>query len=133
MKFSNSCSGRRQFLKWTGLAGLVAAGVPYLMVWQGTSIQDMGYTVSLDEIMSSPTDGWSPTQSAVAIRGHTYAVWTADNHYAKARVISTDSLRAQFDWAYQIQQHNPDLRMRPAPRGDAATQIAPPTGNRAAR
>ncbi len=73
----------------------------YLNVWSDTDIQDMGYTTTLDEITKAPTSGWSPSRSVEAIPGHTYVVWTWDNHYAKVRVRSVNATRVVFDWAYQ--------------------------------
>jgi hypothetical protein len=85
------------------------AGFPYLAVWQDTDIQDMGYTVDLDEITKAPSAGWSPTKDAVAIAGHTYVVRTFDNHYAKVRIASVSGIRVTFDWAYQTAIGNPEL------------------------
>ncbi|HWP81053.1 MAG TPA: hypothetical protein VNN76_00175 [Bacteroidota bacterium] len=57
-----------------------------LNVWDDTDIQDMGYTTSLDEIRKAPLSGWSPSGSVEAIPGHTYVIWTWDNHFAKVRI-----------------------------------------------
>lgn len=73
----------------------------YLNVWSDTDIQDMGYTASLDDIVRAPTTGWSPSKSVEAIPGHTYVVWTWDDHYAKMRVHSVTPTACVFDWAYQ--------------------------------
>lgn len=85
-------------------------GVFYLNVWDDTDIQDMGYTKSLYEIVEAPTTGWSPTKDAQAIVGHTYVIWTWDNHFAKIRVKSVSSNRVIFDWAYQLQRGNTQLK-----------------------
>lgn len=85
-------------------------GIRYLVVWDDTEIQDMGYTGSLYEIIKSPTQGWSPTGDAVAIAGHTYVVKTWDNHYAKIRIVDMSASSVQFDWAYQLQAYNPFLK-----------------------
>lgn len=87
-------------------------GSYYMDVWEDTDIQDMGYTSSLYEITSAPVDGWSPTKDVRLIVGHTYVVWTWDNHYAKFRVTSLSSSRVVFDWAYQLQEGN--TRLKPA-------------------
>ncbi len=75
----------------------------------GTLIQDMGYTSSFDEIGYAPENGWSPSGMVEAITGHTYVIWTWDNHFAKIRVTSINPDYAIFDWAYQIDPGNPEL------------------------
>jgi hypothetical protein len=78
----------------------------------GGLIQDMGYTSSFDEIGYAPDDGWSPTGIVEAITGHTYVIWTWDNHFAKIRVSSIKPGYALFDWAYQIDPGNQELVRR---------------------
>lgn len=87
------------------------AGRTSLIVWDDSDIQDMGYTSSLDEISVAPVNGWSPTRTAEAIVGHTYVIWTWDDHYAKVRVREVSSTRIVFDWAYQTAAGNPELRV----------------------
>lgn len=82
----------------------------YLNVWTDSDIQDMGYTTSLYDITDAPTKGWSPTKDAQAIAGHTYILWTWDDHYAKVRINSITSGRIDFDWAYQLQSGNTRLK-----------------------
>lgn len=102
----------------------------YLLVWSDTDIQDMGYTTSLDEISVSPTQGWSPTGTVEAIVGHTYVVWTWDDHYAKIRVTALTATSVVFDWAYQTAPANPELhrampedgKRRPLRRDDRMQQ-----------
>ncbi len=76
-----------------------------------TDIQDMGYTDNFDEISFSPTnpDGWSKVGWSEAILGHTYIIWTSDDHYAKLRITSIGSTIVRFDWGYQVAQGNPEL------------------------
>jgi len=74
-----------------------------------TWIQDFGYTESLDDITYAPEYGWSEAGIVEAIEGHTYIVWTWDNHFAKFRVTLIGSDYAIFDWAYQIDPGNPEL------------------------
>jgi hypothetical protein len=89
-----------------------------------TDIQDMGPTASLDDIDWAPGGGWSPSGTVEVIPGHSYVVWTWDNHYAKFRVVSVTSTRVIVDWAYQVDRGNRELRARraqdeegqPAPR-----------------
>jgi len=85
-------------------------GIYYANVWDDTDIQDMGYTESLDEIVVAPKSGWSPTKDVQLIVGHTYVVWTWDDHYAKFRVRDLKPTRVVFDWAYQLVQGNVYLK-----------------------
>ena len=89
----------------------------YLNVWDDTDIQDMGYSSSLDEISVAPESGWSPSKYAEAIEGHTYVVWTWDDHYAKVRVRGITSNSVIFDWAYQTSPGNPELKRAPMGEG----------------
>lgn len=82
-----------------------------------TDIQDMGWAGNLDAIDYAPSAGWSPTGTVEVIPGHCYVVWTRDNHYAKFRVTSLSPSSVVFDWAYQTDPGNGELRARPA-RGD---------------
>lgn len=85
-------------------------GQVYLNVWTDTDIQDMGYTSSILDIREAPERGWSTTGDVPVVAGHTYVVWTWDDHYAKIRVISVTSTRVEFDWTYQLQPANPRLK-----------------------
>jgi hypothetical protein len=89
----------------------------YLNVWNDTDIQDMGFTRSIDEIRVAPANGWSPSRSVEAIVGHTYVIWTWDDHYAKVRVVSVSSSQVRFDWAYQTMRGNPELKRAIPPDG----------------
>ncbi len=86
------------------------SGRYFLDVWNDTDIQDMGYTRSLDDIAAAPTSGWSPSKSAEAIVGHTYVIWTWDDHYAKIRLTVLNADRLVFDWAYQTAKGNTALK-----------------------
>jgi len=58
------------------------------------------------------------------IFGHSYIIWTRDNHFAKLRV--NGFIRAYgivFDWAYQVDPGNPELAPRP-PHRDEYLRIA---------
>jgi hypothetical protein len=86
-------------------------GVFYLNVGNiDTDIQDMGYTEDLDEIDYAPEFGWSQNGWCEVILRHTYIIWTDNNHFAKVRVISIDSDRIIFDWAYQVDPGNLELK-----------------------
>ena len=92
-------------------------GLPYLRVWTDTDIQDMGYTRDLDEISVAPAQGWSDSRICEAIVGHTYVVWTIDDHYAKLRVVQIGANFILFDWAYQTAPSNPELKRVPSVDG----------------
>ncbi len=74
---------------------------PYLVVSTDSDIQDVGITNDIYDITAAPISGWSTTKDAVAIVGHTYVIWTWDNHFAKMRVKSIVGSRIVFDWTYQ--------------------------------
>ncbi len=74
-----------------------------------TDIQDFGYTDSMDDISYAPEYGWSDLGYVEAIPGHTYVLWTSDNHFAKFRVVGLNDNSLLLDWAYQIDQGNPEL------------------------
>lgn len=86
----------------------------YVDVWDDTDIQDMGPTNDIYDIPFAPTSGWSPTKDARAIAGHTYVIWTWDNHFAKIRISSITNERMIFDWAYQLVEGEIMLK----PKGD---------------
>lgn len=81
-----------------------------------TDIQDFGYTDDIDDIDMAPYTeaGWSELGWVEVIIGHTYIVWTRDDHYAKLRVSGfTRSYGIFFDWAWQVAPGNPELKVRP--------------------
>ena len=82
----------------------------YIDVMTDSDIQDMGPTNDIYDISYAPTSGWSTTKDAVAIVGHTYVIWTWDNHYAKIRINSISSQRMSFDWAFQTVAGNVQLK-----------------------
>ena len=98
-----------------------------------TYIQDLGYTEDFDEISYAPLDGWSRLGYVEAIVGHTYVVWTNDDHYAKIRINSmTVSGAFSFTWGYQTDVSNLELaplvrpehdEEYPAPKPGKTTQL----------
>ncbi|MBM2845536.1 MAG: Fibronectin type-III protein [Bacteroidetes bacterium] len=83
----------------------------YLMrVRSDSDIQDLGPTGSVLEIKRAPTSGWSASHAVSLVVGHTYVVWTWDDHYAKFRVSGLSPNRVVFDWVYQLQESNPMLK-----------------------
>jgi hypothetical protein len=87
----------------------------YLDVWDDTDIQDMGATNSIYDIEYAPVSGWSETKDEFAIVGHTYVIWTVDNHFAKIRISSMTNDRVVFDWAYQLVEGNVQLKRSVTP------------------
>jgi len=77
-------------------------GQYYLNVWDDSDIQDMGATTDIYDIPFAPETGWSSTKDVRAIIGHTYVIWTWDNHFAKIRVKNITRERIVFDWAFQL-------------------------------
>ena len=85
-------------------------GTFYLDVWQDTDIQDMGSTQDIYDIAFAPTSGWSSSKSVYAQVGHTYVIWTWNNHYAKIRISAITNNRIVFDWAYQLVKGETQLK-----------------------
>ncbi|HSP86663.1 MAG TPA: hypothetical protein VLN45_00900 [Ignavibacteriaceae bacterium] len=85
-------------------------GEYYLNVWDDSDIQDMGETYDIYDIPFAPTSGWNPNKYEVAEIGHTYVIWTWDNHFAKIRVKSITNDRIVFDWAYQLVEGENQLK-----------------------
>ena len=92
-----------------------------------TGIQDMGFAPSLDAVDFAPAAGWSPSGGAELIVGHNYIVKTRDDHYAKFRVVGLGG-RVVFDWAYQLDPGNRELRLRPAAPMPAGVGVPPGPG-----
>jgi hypothetical protein len=86
-------------------------GVFYINVAdENTDIQDMGYTAGLDEIGYATDSGYSYLGWSEVILGHTYMIWTNDNHFAKLQVTAINAENIVFDWAYQIDTGNMELK-----------------------
>jgi hypothetical protein len=88
----------------------------YMVVRTDSDIEDMGPTSSILDIKVAPASGWSTTHDAVLRVGHTYVVWTWDDHYAKFRVTALSPSRVVFDWAYQTRPSTALLKKVPAGR-----------------
>lgn len=92
-------------------------GTFYLNVWDDSDIQDMGSTRDIWDISYAPTGGWVPIKPNENVKytgakiGHTYVIWTWDNHYAKVRIKNITSERVVFDWAYQLVEGNRELKI----------------------
>ena len=87
----------------------INSGVPYMYAaTSSVGIQDLGF-MRMDELDWAPDRGWSEQGRVEVIEGHTYAVLTADDHYAKFYVDSISGDRVSIDWAYQIDRGNREL------------------------
>lgn len=82
----------------------------YLDVWNDSDIMDLGPTRDIYDIQAAPSSGWSSTKDVEAIVGHTYVIWTFDNHFAKVRISNITNERVTFDWAYQTVEGNKLLK-----------------------
>lgn len=89
----------------------IIEGTPYLDVYTDTDIKAMGATTDIYDIAFAPESGWAPDHYAVAVEGHTYVIWTVDNHFAKVRVKTITRDRIVFDWAFQLVKGNPQLKV----------------------
>lgn len=82
----------------------------YINAGDTVDIQDLGYTNQFTDVGWAPEFGWSQLGYCEAIDGHTYIVWTADDHYAKVRVTSISRTGAlAFQWAWQSVAANFEL------------------------
>jgi hypothetical protein len=93
-----------------------------------TDLQDFGYTESLNDVTWAPADGWSALGYSEIIPGHTYIVWTWDDHFAKLRVteISHSGGWVKFDWAYQPSDDNEmKYELKVLPDGRQTTKQVP--------
>ncbi len=83
-------------------------GTFYLNVWDDSDIQSMGSTNNIYDIIYAPLTGWVPLVEGENVKyiearvGHTYVVYTWDNHFAKVRINAITNERVIFDWAYQL-------------------------------
>ncbi len=57
----------------------------------------------------APPAGWAESGWVSLTEGHSYYVWTRDNHYGKFYVKHVEPAYVVVDWAYQIDQGNPEL------------------------
>ena len=73
-----------------------------------TDLQDGGFA-ELDALDWAPPEGWTHEDRVTLIEGHSYYVWTRDDHFAKFRVTALNEERVTLDWAYQISRGNPEL------------------------
>jgi len=87
----------------------------YLNAGPNTDIQDFGYADNFSAVGWAPEQGWSDLGYAEVILGHVYIIriWESNfihYNYAKLRVDQISSNFARLEWAYQIDQDNPELK-----------------------
>lgn len=93
-------------------------GKYYLNVWEDSDIQDMGPVRDIWDVTEAPTGGWIPIEPNENIKyaeakiGHSYVIWTWDNHFAKVFVKNITRERIVFDWAYQLVEGNRELKTK---------------------
>jgi hypothetical protein len=73
-----------------------------------TDLQDAGF-VPLVDVDWAPEGGWIEQGRVELVEGHSYVVWTWDNHFAKVEVTDIRGDSVVLDWAYQIDEGNPEL------------------------
>ena len=73
-----------------------------------TDLQDAGFSELVD-LDWAPPAGWIPEDRVTLIEGHSYYVWTRNDHFAKFRVVALRPDRVTIDWAYQVNKGNPEL------------------------
>jgi hypothetical protein len=89
-------------------------GVPTLFADQGAGvdIQDYGY-IELVDVNWAPLGGWAPSGRAELIAGHSYIVRIVNTsgrfNMAKVYVASVSVASVTLDWAYQLDENNPEL------------------------
>lgn len=104
-------------------------GEYFLNVWYDSDIQDMGVTNSIYDISFAPADGWISMKEGEnvkyvrAVVGHTYVIWTLDNHFAKIRISQITEQRIVFDWAYQLLDGERQLKRAITERSGKLTLI----------
>ncbi len=84
-------------------------GISFMNAGDNTLIQDFGYTEDLHDVDYAPTEGWSSLGWVELIVGHTYIVWTRDNHFAMFRITALGDGYCEFEWAYQVDPGNREL------------------------
>ena len=96
------------------------AGVPWVIAADHALLQDWG-TIALEWVDYAPRDGYSNAGRAELIEGHSYIMMISQNgvHFAKFEVMQITSEGVRIDWAYQIDEDNPELSVTPERRGSS--------------
>ncbi|OQX90033.1 MAG: hypothetical protein B6D65_00125 [candidate division Zixibacteria bacterium 4484_93] len=77
-----------------------------------TDILIYGQIYSFDDIDYAPENGYIPGATVEIYPGWGYVIWTCDNHFAKLWITEATPEYVQFEWAYQTDTGNPELRER---------------------
>ncbi|MBI1798382.1 MAG: fibronectin type III domain-containing protein [Candidatus Eisenbacteria bacterium] len=95
----------------------ISSGVARMVCpFTDTDIQDAGYATTLDAVDFAPSLGWSATGTVELIPWHCYVVRIGGvvANYAKFRVTGVTAGQVVFDWAYQTDPGNRQLKSRPS-------------------
>lgn len=117
------------YLMWLhGRYCLASTDVEYNGNIYGTDIQYAGYVNSLDEIDWAPEGGWSIeiADTVTLFEKHSYVVWTWENNFAKFQVKRIGYDYVVIDWAFQIDEGNPELKVIPAGEGLSPADLKEP-------
>ena len=76
-----------------------------------TDLLIYGPTSSITDVDYAPETGWLSGGSVELYEGYSYLVWTWDNHFAQVRITCLCGDYIRFDWAYQTDEGNPELRV----------------------
>lgn len=94
-----------------------SGGVPFVYTARPDIVylQDLG-TISFSAVDEAPTSGYSAIGIAELIEGHVYAVAIVVDpernvHYAKFYVYAITAAAVEIDWAYQVDEGNPELKV----------------------
>jgi hypothetical protein len=87
-------------------------GIPWIVASNDdVQLQDYG-TILLAWVDYAPRNGYSAAGRAELIDGHSYIVRIAGQgvHFAKFQVTDLEADRVRIDWAFQVDEDNPELR-----------------------
>ncbi len=76
-----------------------------------TDLLIYGPTTDLTDVDWAPETGWLSGGSVDLYEGYSYLVWTWDNHFAQVRITCLCGDYIKFDWSYQTDEGNPELRV----------------------
>jgi hypothetical protein len=99
-------------------------GIPYINVWKVPTpyyIQDLGATSDIYDIPYAPENGWGDDEYLRAFVGHTYVIWTPDDHFAKVRIKSMNGDKIVFDWAFQLVRG--EYQLKPVVKGSGERKL----------
>ena len=71
-----------------------------------------GHTEALSDIdwVAEETE-WNADGYVPLYEDYSYIVWTYDNHFVALRIKEVYRTHVIFDWAYQLVQGNPELKI----------------------